>query len=154
VILRVVLASVLTAALLAVALPAMADVGANRADSTMDRQLGALGEELETMVETDDPTAGRGARHVARLRLPDRSLTSAAVTRLRFASREGVAVASWRVGDNATSRTRLAGVPVRGPGGEPLTLREPGAHRLVFELRARAGKPVLTVRRLGGGTDA
>ncbi|MBX0286096.1 DUF7311 family protein [Haloarcula salinisoli] len=153
-ILRVVLAAVLTAALLAVALPAMADVGANRAESTMDRQLGTLGEELETMVETDDPTVGRGARHVAKLRLPDRSLTSAAVTRLRFLSREEVAVASWRVGDSATSRTRLAGVPVRGAGGGPVTVREPGTHRLVFELRSRAGKPVLTVKRLGGETDA
>ncbi|MFC6756091.1 MULTISPECIES: DUF7311 family protein [Haloarcula] len=153
-ILRVVLAAVLTAALLSPTLPAMADVGANRADSTMDRQLGSLSEELETMVETDDPTAGRGARHVTELRLPDRSLTSAAVTRLRFASREGVAVASWQVGDSATSRTRLAGTPVRGAGGGPVTLREPGTHRLVFELRARAGKPVLTVKRLGGEPDA
>ena len=153
-ILRVVLAVVLTATLLAAALPAMAAAGANRADSSMHRQLGVLSEDLETMVETDDPTVGRGARHVARLRLPDRSLTSAAVTHLRFASREGVAVASWRVGDSATSRTRLASVPVRGAGGEPVTLREPGTHRLVFELRSRAGKLVLTVKRLGGETDA
>jgi len=154
VIFRVVLAVVLTTALLAVVTPAMADAGANRADSTMDRQLETLAADLGRMVGTDDPTAGRGARHVAELRLPGRSLTSAAVTRLRFDSREGVAVASWRVGDDAGSRTRVAGVPVRGVSGGALTLREPGSHRLVFELRRRAGSPVLTVKRLGGETDA
>jgi hypothetical protein len=155
VIFRVVLAVVLTTALLSVATPAMAEAGANRADSTMDRQLGELSAELGTMVETDDPTAGRGARQIVELRLPARSLTSAAVTRLRFQSHEGVALASWRVGDGAkTSSTRLAGVPVRAVDGGPVTLREPGTHRLVFELRARAGEPVLTVGRLGGGTDA
>lgn len=152
---RVVLAVVLTAALLAVATPAMADAGASRADSTMDRRLETLSTDLGTMVETDDPTAGRGARHVVELRVPGRSLTSAAVTRLRFASREGVGVASWRVGDGAeTGSKRLAGVPIRGADSGALTLREPGTHRLVFELRSRAGEPVLTVRRLGGESDA
>ena len=153
-ILRVVLAVVLTTALLAIAAPAMADAGASRADSAMHRQLGALADDLGTMVETDDPTVGRGARHVAELRLPDRSLTSAAVTRVHFSSREGVALASWRVGDGTTGHTRLAGVPVRAVGGGALTLREPGPHRLVFRLRSRAEEPVLTVKRLGGESDA
>lgn len=153
-ILRVVLAVVLTATLLAVATPAMADAGADRADSSMERQLSSLESELGTMVETDDPTAGRGARHVAELRLPDQSLTSAAVTRLRFVARGGATVASWRVGDDATSHTRLAGAPVRGAGGESMTLRKPGTYRLVFELRTRGGETVLTVARLDGERDA
>ena len=154
-ILRVVLSVVLTTALLAVATPAMADAGASRADSAIQRQLGALSEDLETMVETDDPTAGRGARHVATVRLPDQSLTSAAVTRLRFHSREGVALASWRVGNGARHGSKhLAGVPVRAVDGDAVTLREPGTHRLAFELRSRAGETVLTVKRLGGGSDA
>ncbi|WP_324663117.1 DUF7311 family protein [Haloarcula sediminis] len=153
-ILRVVLAVALTAALLSAATPAMAEAGVDRADSAMDRQLGALASDLGAMVGTDDPTAGRGARHVTELRLPDRSLTSAAVTRVRFATREGVAVASWRVGDERTGHTRLAGVPVRAVGGGTLTLREPGTHRLAFELRSRSGDPVLRVARLGGERDA
>ncbi|WP_262175704.1 DUF7311 family protein [Haloarcula laminariae] len=153
-ILRVVLAVALTTALLAAVTPAIADAGADRADSAMDRQLGALADELGAMVETDDPTTGPGARHVSELRLPERSLTSAAVTRLRFSSRDGVAVASWRVGDGATSHARLAGVPVRAAGGGALTIREPGTHRLVFELRSRAGETVLQVARLGGEYDA
>ena len=153
-IVRVVLAVMLTAALLAVATPAMADAGATRADSAMDRQLTALSADLGTMVETDDPTAGPGARHVAELRLPGRSLTSAAVTELRFVTREGVALAAWRVGDDARSHARLAGVPVRTVGSGPLTIRESGSHRLVFELRSESGEPVLTVKRLGGERDA
>jgi hypothetical protein len=153
VILRVVLAVVLTTALLAVAAPAVADAGASRADRAVARQVGALSEALETMVETDDPTAGRGARHVTSVRLPDRSLTSAAITRLRVHSRDDVALASWHVGARHSSK-RLAPVPVRAAGGGTLTLREPGIHRLAFELRLRAGAVVLTVNRLGGETDA
>lgn len=152
-ILRIVLAVALTAALLAVAVPAMSLAGADRADGALDRQLRTLSAELETMVATDDPTVGPGARHVAELRLPERTLTSAGHTRLRFYTREGVALATWRVGDRATSSTRLAGVPFGVDGGE-FAIREPGIHRLVFELRAQDGDPVLTVRRLGGGTDA
>lgn len=151
---RVVLAVVLTATLLSAVTPAMADAGADRADSAMNRQLGTLENDLERMVETDDPTAGRGARHVASVRLPGQSLTSAAVTRLRFVTREGVGLASWRVGDGATSHTRIAGVPVRGAGGGALTLREPGTHRIVFELRSRGGEAVLRMSRQDGETDA
>ena len=153
-ILRVVLAVVLTAALLAAATPVIADAGANRADSSMDRQLGALAGDLETMVGTDDPTAGRGARHVVELTLPSRSLTSAAVDRLHLSTREGVALASWRIGDGTTSHVRLAGAPVRATDGGALTLRKSGTYRLAFELRSRAGETVLTVERLGGETGA
>ncbi|MDS0281152.1 DUF7311 family protein [Haloarcula onubensis] len=150
-ILRVALAVVLTTALLAAVTPAVANAGAERADGAVDRQLAALAAELETMVATDDPTADPGARHVVELRLPGRSLTSAAVTRLRFTSRGGVALATWRVGDGATrSSTRLAGVPVHAAGGGALTLRESGTHRLAFELRSQDGQRVLTVSRLGG----
>jgi len=153
VILRVVLAVVLTGALVAAATPAISVAAADRADNSVDRQLTALAADLETMVETDDPSTGPGARAVVELRLPERTLTSAGVDHLSFHSREGVGVATWRVGDAGTRSTRLAGVPVRAAGGD-LTLRESGTHRLVFGLRSRANGTVLTVRRLGGGTDA
>jgi len=153
VILRIVLAIALTTALLAVALPAMSVAAADRTDSAIDRQMAALGESLGTMTATDDPTVGPGARHVAEIRLPARTLTSAGVNRLRLYTRESVALASWRVGDGGTNSARLAGLPLRADGGE-LTLREAGVHRLVFGLRSRAEGPVLTVRRLGGRADA
>jgi len=154
VIVRVVVAVVLTAALVAVSMPAVSTARADAADSRIDRQLAALGERLETLVATNDPTAGPGARHVTELALPAGTVTSAAVRRLRIGSREGVGVASWRVGDTSADSTRLAGVPIRAPDGGSLTLREAGTHRLVFGLRLRSGRTVLTVRRLGGGADA
>lgn len=149
-ILRLVVGVVLTAALLAVASPMLAIGAADAADSSVERQFQALEERLETMVETNDPTAGPGARHVTELTLPERSLTSAGVSRLRFHSRAGVGLATWRVGDGHTSSTRLAPVPIRSDGGA-FVLREPGPHRLVFELRNQEGETVLTVHRLGDG---
>ncbi|MDS0257928.1 hypothetical protein NDI56_00735 [Haloarcula sp. S1CR25-12] len=153
-ILRVVLAVVLTTALVTVAAPAVSVAGADRAESTVDRQLTTLASNLGQMVAIDDPTAGRGARHVTALRLPGRTLTSADVTRLRLYGREGVGLASWRVSDGAESSTRLSGVPIRAVGGGSLTLRESGTHRLVFGLDKRANRTVLTVRRPGGDGDA
>lgn len=129
----------------------MVSVGAaDAADSSVERQLDALGNRLTTMLGTNDPTRGPGARHVTELRLPERSLTSAGVTRLRLYSRSGIGVATWRVGEGRTASTRLSPVPLRaGDGG--LTLGEPGPHRLVFELRTQDGETVLTVRRRSGG---
>lgn len=153
-ILRLLVAVALTTALVAVAVPAITLGSADRTDGVIERQLTELERELSAMTDTDDPTAGPGARHVTELRLPERSLTTAGVRRLRFHSREGVALASWRVGDSATGKTRIAGVPVQADGGESLTLREAGTHRLAFELQTRANRPVLTVDRLGGETNA
>lgn len=153
-IVRVVVAVVLTAALVAVSMPAVSTVRIDAADGHIDRQLTALGERLRTMVATNDPTTGPGARHVTELTLPARTVTSAAVTRLRLGTRAGAGVASWRVRDASTDRKRLAGVPIRGTDGGNFTLREPGTHRLVFGLRRQSNRTVVTVGRLGGTTDA
>jgi hypothetical protein len=154
VIVRVVLGVVLTAALFAAAAPAVSTARADAADSSVQRQLTALGERLQRMVATNDPTVGPGARHVTELTLPARTVTSAAVDRLRLGTSAGVGVASWRVGDTGGDSARLVGVPIRGADGGNLTLRESGAHRLAFGLRRQSGRTVLTVRRLGGSTDA
>ena len=153
-ILRVVVAVVLTAALFAVAVPAVSTARADAADSRVDRQLTALGERLERLVATNDPTPGPGARHVTELTLPARTFTSTAVTHLRLGTSEGIGVASWQVGDAHAGSTRLVGVPIREPDGGNLTLREAGIHRLVFGLRLRSNRTVMTVRRLGGAADA
>lgn len=153
-ILRLVVGVVLTAALVAVATPLMDRASADAADSRLQRQLTALSERLETMVATNDATAGRGARHVTELTLPTRTVTSAGVDYLRLAGRDGVGLASWRVGDAGTDHARLAGVPIRHADGGNLTLREAGTHRLVFALRVRSNRTVLRVSRLGGRTDA
>ena len=153
-IVRVVVGVVLTAALFAVAAPMLTTGGADAADSTVDRQLTALRDRLTAMVATNDPTVGAGARHVTELRLPGRTLTSAGVSRLRLYGRDGVGVASWRVGGGHTGRARLGDVPLRAPDGGTLTFTEPDTHRLVFALRVRSNRTALTVYRLGGGRDA
>lgn len=149
-ILRLVVGVVLTAALLSVATPIVSIGAADAADSSVQRQLDALGNRLTTMIGTNDPTRGPGARHVTELRLPERSLTSAGITQLRLYSRSGVGVATWRVVEGQTASTRLSPVPLR-TGDEGLSLVKRGPHRLVFELRTRGGETVLTVRRGSGG---
>lgn len=149
-IVRLVIGVVLTASLVAVAAPAMSTASADAADSSVERQVTALSERLERFVATNDPTRGPGARHVTTLRLPERSVTSAGVEWLRVEDRDGPCVASWQVSEGTVETARLAGVPLRAPSGN-LTLEEPGAHRLVFSLRASDDGQVLTVSRLGGG---
>lgn len=152
-ILRVVLGAVLTAALLGVTAPALSAAQADATDAAVERRLTTLAERLQTMVATDDATPDRGARRIAEVRLPERTLTSAGVGSLRFHSREGVGVASWRAGDASAASSRLVGVPIR-PATGSLTLREPGVHRLAFGLRTRDGRTVVTVRRLAGAADS
>lgn len=149
-IVRLAIGVLLTAALVAVAAPAMSAASADAADSTVERQVRALSERLQGLVATNDPTVGPGARHVTTLRLPSRSLTSAGVDWLRLDSPEGHAIASWRVSESTTERQRLVGVPLRAPGGN-LTLRDAGDHQLAFRLRSQSGRTVITVRRLGTG---
>lgn len=151
-ILRIVIGVALTAALVSVTAPALSTAQADSADATIDRQLRALSDRLETMVATDDPTTGPGARRIAEIRLPEATQTSEAITELRFHSREGVGVATWQVDDAGSDSTRLVGVPIRPVDGE-LTLSEPGVHRLAFELRLRGGDSVVTVRRLPAVTN-
>ncbi|WP_135302167.1 DUF7311 family protein [Haloarcula amylovorans] len=149
----------LTAALLSISAPALSTAQADAADATAERQLSALAERLRTMVATDSPTRESDARRIVTVRLPERSLTSAGVTELRFHTRQGVGVASWRVRD-AMHTKRLVSVPIRPVGGS-LTLREPGPHRLSFALERQDGRTVVTVRRMsdtessaGGRADA
>jgi hypothetical protein len=136
-----------TVALVGVAHPAMSTARVDAAESSIDRQLTALGDRLEKLVRTNDPTVGPGARHVTTIQLPRESQTSSGVGFLRFRTRSGVGIASWRVGNAGTQRTRLVGTPIRTTARN-LTLESPGEHRLVFALRIESGQPVLRVRKL------
>ena len=144
---RLVLAAVVTGALLAVSTPAISAAGVERTDATLERQLGALSDRLEHLVAADDPGQGASARVVATLRLPGRSLTSAGVERVAFREREGVGVVTWQVGAGHRGRHLLVDAPLHPVGGA-LTLAAAGTHRLAFELTGRDGAPVVTVRRL------
>lgn len=148
-IVRLVLAAVVTGALLAVSTPALSAAGVERTDAALERQLGALSDRLEHMVAADDPGEGASARVVATLRLPRRSLTSAGVERVTFRERGEVGVVTWQVGTGHRGRKLLVDAPLRPVGGG-LTLAATGPHRLAFELAGRDGDPVVTVRRLAG----
>ncbi|MFC6862127.1 hypothetical protein ACFQGE_01480 [Halomicroarcula sp. GCM10025817] len=147
---RLVLAAVVTGALLAVSTPAISAAGVERTDATLERQLGALSDRLEHLVAADDPGQGASARVVATLRLPGRSLTSAGVERVTFRERGGGGVVTWQVGAGHRGRHLLVDAPLRPVGGA-LTLAAAGTHRLAFELAGHDGAPVVTVRRLTGG---
>lgn len=147
-ILRLVVGVVLTAAILAVATPMLSVGATDSADSSVTRQVDALSDRLETMVDTNDPTRGPGARHVTELHLPKRSLASAGIATVRIHSRSGVGLATWRVDNEQSTSRRLTSVPIQA-SGDGLVLRESGVHHLVFGLRSQEGKTVLRVRRLG-----
>ena len=151
-ILRLVIGAVLTVALVSVTAPALSTAQADSADAEVDRQLRALSDRLETMVATDDPTTGPGARRIAEIRLPAETQTTAEIVQLRFHSHEDVGVATWRVDDAGGDSMRLVGVPLRPTGGE-LVLEEPGVHRLAFEFRLQDGTAIVTVQRLSRASN-
>lgn len=138
-----------TAALIGAAGPAMSIAGADAAEGSIDRQLTALGDRLDRLVTTNDPTVGPGARYVTTLRVPSERQTSAGIDVVAFRTQSGVGLASWRVRDGSTHHTRLVGVPIRAGEGN-MTLSGSGRHRLVFALRSESGAPVIRVRRVGG----
>lgn len=153
-IVRVALAVVTATALLAASAPAMSTARADRADATMDRQLSALSDRLESLAARDDATPEGSARRVLTVRIPARTLTTAAVDRLSFRTQNGNGVATWRVADRNRDRELLADLPVRPDGGK-LVLRDTGPHRLAFTLVTDGGERAVTVRRLesAGGTE-
>lgn len=148
-IIRVLLAAVVTAALLAVSTPAISAAAVERSDATLERQAEELSDRLERMVAADDPTEHASARLVATLRLPGRSLTSAGVSQVRFRRRSGVGLVTWQVGATHRGSRVLVDAALRAVGN-PLVLRRAGPHRLSFELEGSEHHPVVTVQRLGG----
>ncbi|MFC6975574.1 hypothetical protein ACFQL1_14415 [Halomicroarcula sp. GCM10025709] len=145
-IVRLVLAVVVTAALIGASMPGVRTVRADHADATVARQLETLSTRLQAMVERDDPTVGPGAQLRADVRLPRRSFTRSRITALSFLSDGDTTVATWRVSDGGRTRRLLVDFPLRTAGTE-FTLRAAGTHRLVFGYRHHNGSRVVTVRR-------
>lgn len=146
-IVRLVLVAVVTAALLAASLPAIAVARDDRTEATVEKQLRDLAERLRTFVAANDPTRPPSARRVETITLPSRSLTSAGVERIRFRTEQGTGVASATVGSGTRSTVPLVDIPILSGDG-PFTLTRNGSHRLVFELGLANGTGMLTVDRL------
>jgi len=153
VIVRVALAVVTATALLAASAPAMSTARADSADATMHRQLSAVSGQLESLAARDDATPDGSARRVLTVRLPGRTLTTAAVDQLTLRTQNDSAVATWQVADHGRDRKALADVPLRPDDGR-LVLSDPGPHRLAFTLVKTGGERAVTVRRLDSGRRA
>ena len=150
-IVRLVIAVVITAALIGASMPAVQTVRIDHADATVARQLDTLSTRLQAMVERDDPALGPGAQLRVDIRLPHRSFVRSRITALSFRTDNNTTVATWRAGDRGWTRRRLVDFPLRSAGTD-LALHTAGTHRLVFGYRIADERRVVTVRRFK--TDA
>jgi hypothetical protein len=161
----VVVAVVLTAALLAVSLPALDSTRRDHTDAAVEAEV----ERLEAAIRDVDAreqavrAGSPGARRVLTIRLPVRSWTDAGVARLAIggppestpsdgATGRARPDVVWQVAGGREHRRRFDGVRVAGRGTDgtgPLVLAEPGAHRLALSVADRDGRRVVVVRRLG-----
>ncbi|WP_299334092.1 DUF7311 family protein [Haloplanus sp.] len=141
---RIVLAAVLTVALLAAATPAIDEGRAARTAIHLDGETDRLYRATRSLLAYEDPTrpSVTGPRRIIRVRLPTRSWTASEAT-LRI---DGEAdLLAYRVGDGRPRRTAFRDVDLRTPDG-PIRLRTPGRHRLVLSLVRDNGTGVV-VRR-------
>lgn len=143
--LRVVLAVLTAAALLAVATPAVQSARVDHADAQVTAQLDEVERVGRLLSDRNEPAPGDdlpGARQVLTVSLPERTWGQAQTEYLRFpapnASEESTPGAAervvWRVaGGTAHRRLLLSGDLVGPPGGLELG---PGRHRLRLRLGA------------------
>lgn len=151
---RVVLAVLVGAALLAVALPAVDAAGADHSDALARHEAGRLATTLDAFTRHADPVqnASASARRVLTLRLPRASWGDAGVARFRVVAGDPGAVC-WRVRDGPTGRLYL---PVAVVTRDPAPSAAPdalslGAGRVRLRLRyvLHQGRPVVVVDRPG-----
>lgn len=145
---RVVIAVVLTTAILGTALPAIDEARRDHSETAVQTELHRIEQAARRLLETDDPTED-GARRTIPLSLPTKSWTDAGI--------DGVTVASapngsggrltWTVEGSTQRIDYLPAVPLRTPDGKPLSLTSAGRHRLVLSLDGTRTDPVVTVRR-------
>lgn len=139
-----VVGAVLTAALLAASLPAIGDARADRTAAQADASVNRIWDAAGSLLATDDPVAGRGARRVVTVWLPARTLTSAAIERFVLGCRPTCAV-DVRFGGGRDRTYSLGDLPLRTPTG-PVLFGGRGRHRLVLGLRPGPAGPIVTAR--------
>jgi|AntDeeMinimDraft_5_1070356.scaffolds.fasta_scaffold00513_27 hypothetical protein len=144
---RVVLAVVLTTALLGASLPAIDEARRDHTETTVGTELRAIERVATDLLNTDDPTED-GARRVIEIRLPARSWSDAGVDAVTIGqSRAGNGGRlTWTTTGGRQRVRRLPDVPLRTGDGTPLTLEAAGRHRLVLSLDGNRTAPVVTVR--------
>lgn len=144
---RVVLAVVLTTALLGVSLPAIDDARRGHTETTVGTELREIERAATGLLDTDDP-AEDGARRVVTVHLPARSWSDAGVDAVTIGqSRAGSGGRfTWSAEGGTRLVRRLPEIPLRTDGGDAVTLDAPGRHRLVLSLDGTRTDPVVTVR--------
>lgn len=163
---RVVVAVVLTVAILAASLPAIDTARERRSASHVTAQLDRLDTSAAALVDGSDvtPVGAPNARRTVTLRLPERSLTAVPVVYVRIgqlgaidrresgATRPSHGRANFvtsKLRGRAPTRLVLDGADLRTPDG-PIVLRGVGRHRLTLTLAERDSRVVVLVRRSGG----
>jgi hypothetical protein len=147
--LRVVLAVVLSAALLGLALPVADSARVAHANSQVHTELDHLDTAAAELRATSDPTEPRieGAHVERTVLLPGPAWGKATIAWLEIPPRADHSGVRWRVAGGTTQRFQLSVPLVAPPDG--LTIRESGRHRLRLELQRRETGVVVVVSRAG-----
>lgn len=139
---RAVLATVIAAALLAAALPAVDSVRADRTNAAMERSVDRIERAGTGLLASD--AADAGARRIVTVSLPARSLAAAGVVRFVVSCSPDCGV-RYRFADGHSRHHRVRSVPLATPDG-PVRFSRPGSHQLVLGLSRENGSRVVTVR--------
>lgn len=144
---RVVLAVVLTTALLGVSFPVIDEARRDHTETTVETELREVERAATSLLTTDDP-AEDGARRIIEIRLPARSWSDAGVDAVTIGkSRAGNGGRlTWTAVGGRQQVRRLPDVPLRTDDGDSLGLEASGRHRLVLSLDGNRSDPVVTVR--------
>ncbi len=168
---RVVVAVVLTLAILAASLPAIDTARERRSASDVTTQLHRLDATASALVDGSDvtPAGVPDARRTVTFHLPERSLTTASVAYVeiggtgegrsrndggvRISPADRANVVTYELRGKSPTRLVLDGVDFRTPDG-PIVFRESGTHRLRLTLSERDGRVVVLVGTLRARTTA
>lgn len=141
---RVVLAVLLTIALLAAVTPAVDEGRERRTAIHLDRVVDRVERAARSLRAHEDPTRPdvAGARRIVRFRLPERSWTAVGASLRIDGDRDRI---GYRLDGGYTHGTRLRGLDLRTPNG-PVVFEGSNRHRLELSLVRSDGVGVVVTR--------
>jgi len=143
-VIRVVLAVLLTVALLAAVTPAIDEGRSARTATHLDRVTDRVERAARSLRAHEDPTrpSVAGARRIVRFRLPSRSWTAVGATLRIDGDRDLI---GYRLDGRRPNRRTIRGVDLRTPDG-PVVFEGTGRYRLVLSLVRDDGVGVTITR--------
>lgn len=142
---RVVLAVVLTLALLATSLPAIESARIDRTERVLQDDIAGVDDAAMDLRRTDEHVDGPGARRVVEIELPEHGWTAAGVEQVTIPGNG--TPPSYRIAERPGRVVGTESKLVRPEDREPITLRNPGRHRLLLTLSERDGERVVVIER-------